>query len=296
MDDKALKVDASFDQDTSLDTLAFELDSLFCSTPPDSHQLEITFEWTDALLMHTTTAWQPSKPDVTSNPMSVQPVSDVESEQGPSKEKFLDPLEDEKEPCYVPSSEPTAIVVQPRPPPSPNPSTEHHAMSESPLSDPKSCIEPNPAQSLTDHQVSARVLLEQISIKSSHGDVDATVITEHQIGLVVKQPTAPPYQLIDGKRWGAIMCFLLHVLLSSSYNWDSSMLDEASTVGDKWINPAGTRPAAAPNFCQVIAICESNYGEGTSLPHPRHRAFLDVLSSIPDTHPIPYNGCPPFML
>ncbi len=194
------------------------------------------------------------------------------------------------------SSEATAIVVQPRPPPSPNPSTEHHAVSESPLSNPKSCIEPNPAQSLTDHQVSARVLLEQISIKASHGDIDATVATEHQIGLVVKQPTAPPYQLIDGKRWGAIMCFLLHVLLSSSYNWDSSMLDEASTVGDKWINPAGTWPAAAPNFCQVIAICESNYGEGTSLPHLRHRAFLDVLSPTPDTHPIPYNGCPPFML
>ena len=100
--------------------------------------------------------------------MSVQPVPDVASEQGQFKEQFLDPLKDERVPCCVPSSEATAIVVQPRPPPSPNPSTEHHAMSESPLSDPKSCIEPNPAQSLTDHQVSARVLLEQISITANH--------------------------------------------------------------------------------------------------------------------------------
>ena len=44
MDDNTLHLDASIDQDTSLDTLAFELDSLFCSTPPDSHQLEITFK------------------------------------------------------------------------------------------------------------------------------------------------------------------------------------------------------------------------------------------------------------
>ena len=51
MDDNTHLVELSFDQDTSLDTLAFELDSFFCSTPPDSHQLEITFEWTDAPLI-----------------------------------------------------------------------------------------------------------------------------------------------------------------------------------------------------------------------------------------------------
>ena len=151
-------------------------------------------------LMHPTIAWQPAKPDVTSDPMSMQPVSDVASKQGPFKEQYLDSLEDGKEPCHVANSEATAIVVQPRPHPSPNPSTVHHAILEPPLSNPKSCIEPNPAQSLTDHHVSARVLLEQISVKASHGNIDATVITEHQIGLVVKQPTAPPYQLIDGKR------------------------------------------------------------------------------------------------
>ena len=88
MDDITFLADASFDQDTSLDTLALELDSLLCSTPSEMHQLEITFEWTDVHLMHPTIAWQPAKPDV---PMSVQPVSDVESEQGPSKEQFLEP-------------------------------------------------------------------------------------------------------------------------------------------------------------------------------------------------------------
>ena len=118
--------------------------------------------------------------------MSVQPVSDVAREQEQFKEQHLDSLKDGKEPYHVPSSEATASVVQPRPSPSPNPSTEHHAMSEPPLSIPKSFIEPNPAQSLADHQV-------HISIKTSHGDVNATVATEHQIGLVVKQPTAPPY-------------------------------------------------------------------------------------------------------
>ena len=191
MDDNTLLVDLSFDQDTSLDTLAFELDSLFCSTPPDSHQLEITFEWTDAPLMHTATAWQPSKPDVTSDPMSMQPVSDVAREQEQFKEQHLDSLEDGKEPCHVASSEATASDVQPRPSPSPNPSTEHHAVSEPPLSNPKSCIKPNPAQFLTDHQVSAKVLLAQISIKASHGDINATLAAADQIGL-------NPIQVIKG--------------------------------------------------------------------------------------------------
>ena len=53
MDNNTCQLDTSFDQDTSLDTLAFELDSFFCSTTSDNHQLEIIFEWTDAPLMHT---------------------------------------------------------------------------------------------------------------------------------------------------------------------------------------------------------------------------------------------------
>lgn len=117
MDDNTLQLNESFDQDTSLDTLAFELDSFFCSTPLDSHQLEITFEWIDAPLMHTTIVWQPSKPDVTNDSMSMQSVYDVASEQGQLKDQCLDSLEDGKEPCHVVSSEAAAIVVQPRPPP-----------------------------------------------------------------------------------------------------------------------------------------------------------------------------------
>ena len=35
MDDSTCQLDASFDQDTSLDTLAFELDFFLCSTPSD---------------------------------------------------------------------------------------------------------------------------------------------------------------------------------------------------------------------------------------------------------------------
>ena len=111
MGDSTCQLDTSFDQDTSLDTLAFELDSLFCSTPPEMHQLEIKFEWTDAPLMHPTIAWQPAKPDVTSDPMSMQPVSDVASEQGPFKEQYLDSLEDGKGPYHVASSEAEASVV-----------------------------------------------------------------------------------------------------------------------------------------------------------------------------------------
>ena len=151
------QLDTSFDQDTSLDTIAFELDSFFCSTPLDPQEVEITF---DAPLMHTTIPWQLSKLDVTSDHMSVQPAPDVASmqlfcdhnfqcEQGQLKEQYSDPMEDEKEPCHMASSEAIAIVMQPRPPPSPNPSTGHHAMSESPL-------------------------LTQISNKASHGDINVT--------------------------------------------------------------------------------------------------------------------------
>ena len=169
-----------------MDILAFELDALLCDSITEfettfewtnTFMLETTFEWTDTSLPETIFNWtdtpQASKPDVTDDPMNQQLVSDIVStqpfcdpnvqcgEQEQLRERNLGQLEAKNGPWNMASSEPIAIVVQPRPPPSPNPTAKCHEKSDFSMSNPKFCGNTSLDQPTISHQASAKVSIPQ---------------------------------------------------------------------------------------------------------------------------------------
>jgi hypothetical protein len=114
-------------------------------------------------------------------------VDEISSQYGQRllKEKCLDPLEHDKELWDVPNLEPTAIVVQPRPPPSPNPSTGHHETSDFPRADPKSCGNTSLDQPIISHQASSKVSVPQRHFRMPPRDTSNAAVTADQTGLAL---------------------------------------------------------------------------------------------------------------
>src|SRR5687767_91060 len=87
-----------------------------------------------------------------------------------------------------------------------------------------------------------------------------------------------------------------HAPLAFSDSWESTMLDEASTKGDKWINSAATLPDPTPSIHHVFTDCRFDCGEHTNSPCPEHRANSNVPPPVPNIYSRSYNGHPPLVL